>query len=106
MRWQIGLRLVAWFLALGSAIAIVGCQSQHKGPDSGKRPEVTEPTWVLVGDQWIYVCGDQPTICVDNVCAAAPGTVLIVPMSSSVTPKYYFLIAHESHQNGSAWVKS
>ena len=68
-----GLLMVGLMLSLLSS----GCETQAFSTTSSA---TSKPggggAWVLVGDNRVYISGDQPYICTDTVCAGAGGSAM------------------------------
>ena len=72
--------------------------------NTGATTQHTGGWWVLAGDDWVYVAGDMPEICVDTVCAAAGGsTMYAYHLDTLGFDKQVRFVLIESKHAGSVW---
>jgi hypothetical protein len=96
-------------LCLGCASAPVsaaggGVSMAMMSSNSTATTQHTGGWWVLVGDDWVYVAGDMPEICVDTVCAAAGGSTMIAYYWDTFGfDKQIRFVLLESKQAGKVW---
>ena len=91
---RLGRRLASYPVLMAVAVAALMCAgcaaSQNDGAAAHSKPigmqaagsePATKPaggSWVLVGENWVFITGNGPEICVDTVCAGADGSSIFI----------------------------